>query len=219
ATAPKLRRIGIETIGDLANYDVKYLNPTFKSFSNVLWNYANGIDDSTVAIHHGAAKSVGNSTTTPFDVTTFDDANRVLLNLCESVGRNLRRNNYAASVISIGIRDNNFEHYSRQKKIGIPTDSTTEIYRYAAQIFKEGWRREPIRQLGVRAEKLSDSRIHQMTLDGEEREKQKILDRSIDKIRMRFGDDSVMRASFLCKNEKNEHNLDRFSPFRATGGL
>ncbi|MDR0272304.1 MAG: DNA polymerase IV [Clostridiales bacterium] len=62
ATAPKLRRIGIETIGDLAHYDVKYLTPTFKSFSDVLWQYANGIDDSVVKANHGGAKSIGNST-------------------------------------------------------------------------------------------------------------------------------------------------------------
>jgi DNA polymerase-4 len=220
ATAPKLRRIGIETIGDLARYDVKNLTPHFKSFAHVLWQYANGIDDSVVESSHAPAKSIGNSTTIPFDVNNHEDANRVLLYLCESVGKRLRQSNTAASVISVGFRDNNMQHYSRQKKIDIPTDSTTELYHYTVELFKEGWRREPIRQLGVRADKLSDSRVCQLSLFGQnETDKQKTIDRAIDAIRERLGDESVMRASFLCRDTKENHSLERFSPFKSTGGL
>jgi DNA polymerase-4 len=220
ATAPKLRRLGIETIGDLAKFDVRYLVPTFKSFSHVLWDYANGIDHSLVEPDHSPNKSIGNSTTTPFDVVRYDDANRVLLHLCESVGKRLRQTNTAASVVSIGIRNSDFVYYSHQKRIGLPTDNTTALYNHAASLFREAWKREPVRQLGVRAEKLTDSRIEQLALFGQgEIDKQKKLDTAIDKIRRRFGDASVMRAGFLCKDEKKDHTLDKFSPFRSTGGL
>jgi len=220
ATAPKLRRIGIQTIGDLANCDIKYLTPHFKSYANVLWQYANGIDDSVVETTHSPAKSIGNSTTTPFDVNNHEDANRILLHLCESVGKRLRQNNYAASVISVSFRDNKMQFYSHQKKIEVPTDSTTELYGHTVELFKAGWRREPLRQLGVRTEKLSDSRTSQLSLFGQaENDKLKTLDRAIDAIRERLGDESVMRASFLCNDKKENHSLDRFSPFRSTGGL
>ena len=220
ATAPKLRRIGIQTIGDLAHYDVKYLVPHFKSFAHMLWRYANGIDDSEVAVSHAPAKSIGNSTTTPFDVTSYEDANRILLHLCEAIGKRLRKNNVSAAVISVGIRNKSFEYYSHQKKISVPTDITTELYRHTMQVFKEGWRKEPIRQLGVRAEKLYDSQFAQIPLfDQGEMEKLKKVDRSVDIIRQRFGDEAVMRATFLCDGYKDGHSLDKFSPFRATGGL
>jgi DNA polymerase-4 len=204
ATAPKLRRMGIQTIGDLARYDVRYLLPTFKSFSHILWQYANGIDDSEVVPSHSPAKSIGNSTTIAFDVTCLEDANRILLNLCESVGKRLRQSHLSASVISIGIRNSGFEYYSHQRGTGEPTDSTTELYRHTAQLFREAWKREPVRQLGVRAEKLSDSRMGQLSLFNQDE---------------KDGDSSVMRASFLCKDEKRDHTLDKFSPFRSTGGL
>jgi len=220
ATAPKLRRIGIQTIGDLAHYDVKYLVPHFKSHAHLLWRYANGIDDSEVVVSHGPAKSIGNSTTTPYDVIRHEDANRILLHLCESIGKRLRKSNVSAGVISVGIRNKSFEYYSHQKKISIPTDVTTELYRHTVQIFKEGWRREPIRQLGVRAEKLYGSQFAQISLfDTGETEKLKKIDRSVDAIRERFGDQSIMRASFLCEGTKDGHSLDKFSPFRSTGGL
>lgn len=220
ATAPKLRRIGIQTIGDLARFDVKYLTPHFKSFSHLLWQYANGIDDSEVESSHAAAKSIGNSTTIPYDVSNYEEANRILLHLCESVGKRLRQNNYAASVISVGIRDNNFDYYSHQRKINSPIDSTSELYRHTVALFKEGWRHRPVRQLAVRAEKLSDSRISQLSLfDQQARDKQKKLDRSIDAMRERFGDEALMRASFLCKDTKENHSLYRFSPFRSAAML
>jgi len=220
ATAPKLRRLGIRTIGDLAHYDLKLLITHFKSYAHVLWQYANGIDDSVVETVHSPAKSIGNSTTIPFDVNNHEDANRVLLYLCESVGKRLRQSNYSASVISVGFRDNKMQFYSHQKKIEIPTDSTTELYRHTVELFKKGWRREPIRQLGVRAQKLCDSRVCQLSLFGQnDTDKQKTLDRAIDIIRERLGDKSVMRASFLCNDTKENHSLDRFSPFRSTGGL
>ena len=218
ATAPKLRHMGINTIGDLARFDVKYLLPHFKSFSYLLLAYANGIDDSELELEQGPAKSIGNSTTIPYDVSTHEDACRILLHLCESVGKRLRQSNAAASVVSVGFRDNMFEAYSHQRKIAMPTNSTTALYRHCADLFREGWRGKPVRQLGVRAEKLSDSRVSQLSLFGQgEADKNRKLDRSIDSIRERFGDEALMRASFLCRDSKENHSLYRFSPFRSTG--
>jgi len=219
ATAPKLRRLGIQTIGDLAHFDVQYLRPTFKSAAQTLWEYANGIDDSVVEPYHGVPKSIGHSTTIPHDVKRYDDANRVLLHLCESVGKRLRQKEMLASVVSIGIRNSLFEFYSHQGKC-TPTDHTTTLYNHAKQLFREAWKREPIRQLGVRVEKLSDSRMGQLSLFGQEIiDKQQRLDTAIDGIRARFGDAAVMRAGFLCTEKKDGHTLDKFSPFKATGGL
>jgi len=142
------------------------------------------------------------------------------LHLCESVGKRLRKNNYAATVLSVGIRNNKFEYYSKQRKLCIPTDNTTQLYKYTASIFKEGWQRDPIRQLGIRADKLIDSEFTQLSIfDDGEVDKQKKLDHAIDKVRRRFGDNAIMRASFLCDETKKSHKLDKFSPFRATGGL
>ena len=220
ATAPKLRKFGISTIGDLAHYNIKYLIPHFKSFAHVLWQYANGIDDSDVITESAAAKSIGNSTTIPYDVKDCDEANVILLSLCESVGMRLRKSGYSATVISVGIRTGNFEYYSKRKKISFPTDNTTDIYNYAKAIFKEGWRNEPVRQLGVQTSGLCSGGSGQLRLLGQESaDRNRKLDRSVDEIRSRFGDSSVMRASYLCRRTREEYSLKKFSPFRSTGGL
>lgn len=222
ATAPKLRNIGIDTIGDLAKYDLKHLSPQIKSSVNayMLWQYANGIDDSEISKNQSAAKSIGNSTTISYDVTSIEAASKELLLLCESVGKNLRENNYQTSVISIGVRNSSFDYYSCQEKFSIPTDSTQELHKHVMRIFKKGWRRDPIRQLGVRAEKLTDSRFTQISLlDNGETDRVKRLDSAIDDIRRRFGNESVMRACFLSENPGQDLSLDKFSPFLATGRL
>jgi DNA polymerase-4 len=62
ATAPKMRKLGIETIGDLARFDLDLLKHTFKSWGVMLWNYANGIEESEVAYGssgHSIIKGVG----------------------------------------------------------------------------------------------------------------------------------------------------------------
>ena len=252
ATVPKLRQLGIQTIGDLARFDVRYLVPTFKSQSHTLWEYANGIDHSKIEPHHAPAKSVGNSTTIPYDITRYDDANRVLLHLCESTGKRLRRTGMAAGVVSIGIRNSAFEYYAHQRKLTCPTDSTTELYYHASALFRDVWKNEPVRQLGVRAEKLVDANYAQLSLE-EYRRPSKGMSKSIDAIRLRHGDEAVMRASFLrgvdfgdiecpvpvatrstrydttestshsdgfvSSGKKSDFTLNRFSPFRATGGL
>jgi DNA polymerase-4 len=237
ATAPKLRQLGIQTIGDLARFDIKLLESIFKSYAHLLWEYANGIDRSKVEPYHEAAKSVGNSTTLPYDINRYDDANRVLLHLCESVGKRLRATKTAANVVSVGVRNSVFGYYSHQRKLVTPTDNTTELYRHATALFRECWRREPVRQLGFRAEKLSNSDYTQLSLfNGRSNiEKQKRLDSAIDAIRNRYGDQALMRAAFLRASaetdasshndnfntggKKSDYTLNRFSPFKATGGL
>ena len=75
ATTPKLHNIGINMIGDLARYDIEVLKYKFKSWGLLLWNYANGIEDSSVSnSSHSIIKGIGNSTTIHFDVEDKETA-------------------------------------------------------------------------------------------------------------------------------------------------
>lgn len=98
ATAPKLRKMGIETIEDLANYDVQILQTKLKSFGQLLWNYANGIENSDVATGSGRniIKGIGNSTTTPFDVEDRETTYQVLLSLLYFLKKKRNKNKKGA---------------------------------------------------------------------------------------------------------------------------
>jgi len=198
ATGPKLRDKGIRTIGDLAHTDPKMLELFLKSYGLLLWNFANGRDESMVRMNRRPIiKGIGNSTTIPFDVADAKTAHLVLLSLTESVSARLRQAEYLAQLVSISIRTNEFYSYSHQRKIYTPTDSTNRVHEIACELFDEIWRKEPIRHLGVRVSELCANTFFQMSLFERDIEKQRAMDRTIDEIRNRFGLKAVMRASFL----------------------
>jgi DNA polymerase-4 len=123
ATAPKLHSLNIYTIGDLAQHDVDILKIKLKSFGIMLWEYANGIEDSEVRkSNYMDIKGIGNSTTISFDVTDKYTAHLVLLSLCEMVGMRLRDSGNCCRLISVSIKTNGFIQYSHQKKLFSPTD-------------------------------------------------------------------------------------------------
>ena len=205
AAEKKLTDLNIFTIGDLANYNLNILRNIFKSYANVIYGYANGIDNSPINCdNYVDVKGIGNSTTTSKDIFNIDEALKVLLSLTESVAKRLRANKSLCGIVVVSIKSNVFTNYSHQKKLLVPTDSTDEIFKLVKVIFNEMWHREPIRLLGVRVTKLSDNTIYQKSLfDDEKIDKQRMLDNTIDKIREKYGDSSIIRSTFIGPNDKN----------------
>lgn len=198
ATAPKLRDRGIRTIGDLANAEPLQLERFLKSYGLLLWDFANGRDESFVRQGKRILiKGIGNSTTIPFDVEDKDTAHLVLLSLVESVAARLRQAEYLAQLVSVSIRTNELYSYSHQRKLYTPTDSTNKIHEIACDLFDEIWKHEPIRHLGVRVSELCTNTFIQSSLFEQDIGKQRAMDHAVDDIRNRFGLKSVMRASFL----------------------
>ena len=139
-----LRNLGIITIGDLAETDMDILTSNLKSHGKLLWEYANGIDDSIVETVQSEAKGIGNSTTMSHDVTQRQEACHVLLELSESVAKRLRESSLMAEMISVEIKYNNFKKVSHQTTLDSPTSGSDTIYRTACSLFDELWDDTPI---------------------------------------------------------------------------
>ncbi len=199
ATAPKLHKLNIYTIGDLARYDKEVLTLRLKSFGILLWNYANGLEDSPVTeSNHIAMKGMGASTTIAYDVENRREAHLVLLSLTESLAMRLRDSENCCSLVSVYIRGSSLMGRGHQKKLYTPTDSTEEIASIACKLFDELWSGEPIRKLGIRISELCTSDLCQISLFNTRNiEKQQALDKTVDEIRQRFGSYSLIRCSFL----------------------
>ena len=200
ATERKLRSVGIRTIGDLATASPDYLKGMLGKMGLILWIFANGEDQTPVSEDKEVSqiKSIGNSTTTPRDLTCDDDVSTVLYLLSESVASRLRDNHFVGRNVGISVRDNGLFWFSRQKKIDIPTNISEEIYRYALEIFKANYTwRQPIRSICVRVSDLIlDEYCYQLSLfsDPIMREKQLKADIAVDTLRNRFGHESIMRG-------------------------
>ena len=196
-----LRKLGILTIGELAQADPHILEAHLKSHGLVLWQYANGIDDSLVISEPAKLKGIGNSITLKNDVTDRQEAYKALLNLSESVGSRLRASHQLAGLVCTEIKYSNFQSVSHQMHLDTPTASTDIIYASACRLFDELWNQTPIRLLGVRTSKLleDDAPIQLNLFDyaAPKSEKQQKLDAALDNIRKRFGNDAIKRGSLL----------------------
>ena len=199
ATAPKLHNLNINTIGDLATYDLEILKNKLKSHGQVIWNYANGIEFSEVRkSNHIEAKGIGNSTTISFDVEDKETAHKILLSLCETVSMRLRDSQNCCTVVSISIRGSDLIFYSRQKKLAVATDSTRKIYEVACYLFDSVWKDNPIRHLGVHVTDFCGNDFYQSSLfDTFNYEKDRKINETVDKIRLKYGSKAVVRSCFL----------------------
>lgn len=198
ATENKLHAMGIRTIGQLAQTDPKLLRYHLHKHGEVIWGFANGQDMSEVMAEPEANKGYGNSTTIAFDVTDRETAKQVLLGLAETVAARLRSDGVRIGVVSVSIRNYRLETYGHQITLKAPTDITAEIWQAACRAFDEAWDGTAIRHLGIHTMKVSSGQNRQLGLfDEVDYEKLERLDRAIDGIRQKYGNDSVMRASFL----------------------
>ncbi|HBA49066.1 MAG TPA: DNA polymerase IV [Lachnospiraceae bacterium] len=199
ASEQKLKSLGINTIGELAQADPGMLRAALKKHGEAIWNFANGRDVALVEAEAPDNKGYGNSVTIAFDVTDGDTAKNILLSLSETVGRRLRRDEVWIETVSVTIRYFDLKRTSHQCVLEHATNITDEIYRAACRLFDELWDGTPIRLLGVQTGKVTrEGENRQLSLfDDMDYEKLEKLDRAMDSIRERFGPDAVRRASFL----------------------
>lgn len=196
-TVPKLRLLGIRTIGDLAKYDYQLICYKFGKFGKMIWEYANGIDNSDVISEELSPKGIGNSVTLPEDRSGIEELNSVLSALSEQVSFRLRKKGLFAETISVQLRTSDFKDFSHQRKLAHATCSTIEIYQEAKEILSEMYRNQKIRLVGLRVDHLTDKPIQQVSLFDTDvkNEKQEKIDKAVDELKQKFGYESVMRAS------------------------
>ena len=201
-TIPKLERMGIRTIGDLAKQDKTILIHKFGKFGKVMWEYANGIDASEVISQEEEPKGIGNSITLPKDIQNIEELSEVLLALAEQVAFRLRKQNKRAYVVNVQLKTKDFISYSHQKKLEVPTDSTKTISNVAKALLQESYKGEPIRLIGVRVDNLCSKKEIQLSLFDTNKEKQEKLDQTIDKLKEKYGYNTITIAGKMNLNDR-----------------
>lgn len=203
-----LKKLEINSIGDLAQADQNLIILHLKSHGKMLWEFANGIDHSLVLPEQSEAKGVGNSTTLSKDVATYEEVQPVFRHLAESVGGRLRKARQKAKMVSMEIKYHDFQTISHQCQLAKPTNEDMVLYETACRLFKEVWSGESVRLLGIRTSKLvaesepEQLSIFDMELPKEPDEKHKKLNAAMEVIRKRFGEDAVKKASLVKAPEK-----------------
>lgn len=195
-TVPKLYNLQIKTIGDLAKADKKSLEKKFGKHGSMMWEYANGIDNSEVKYQEEKPKGIGNSITLPQNISDIKKLEEILLALTEQVTYRLRRYNLLANTVNVQLRTKDFEDTSHQGKLIIATSTTKEIYNKAKELLEQMYKKGmQIRLVGVRVDNLVEKEEQQLSLfQDEQNKKQEKLDEAIDKLKEKYGYNAITRA-------------------------
>ena len=192
---PKFQKMGIKTIKDLAQKDEAQMVKVFGKYGKMIWEYANGIDNSEVNFEEEKPKGIGNSITLPYDYADIEKLEEVLVALVEQVAYRLRCHKMLAEVVNVQIKTNEFKVYSHQKKLMMPTDNTKIILDEAKKLLHELYDKTPIRLIGVSVSGLVEKEERQISLfENIENEKQKKIDSVLDNIKEKYGYEAITRA-------------------------
>jgi DNA polymerase-4 len=211
----KLAKIGVHTIGQLAELDRKIVISFLGKMGEMVHDYANGIDNSAVkfATEQRDIKSVGNGMTFKRNLEGFDDIKAGVAALADTVAMRLRKHGTKCQTIQVMIKDPYLRTISRQKTFEKATHSTKKINDIAIEIIQSSWNiKAPIRMLtitamGILPENESDN--EQLTFFDEVsktkvKEKQEKLEIIADNIRDKFGKGSISFGSSV----KNDLGID-----------
>lgn len=192
---PKLERLGIKTIGDLAKRKETDMIKIFGKFGKVIWEYANGRDLSEVNSIPEAPKCIGNSITLPEDTNCLEKIEEIVLALTQQTTYRLRKHQLYARSVGVQIKTKEFKTYSHQKTLQTPTDSTKVVYETAKELLKEFYQGELVRLIGVKVDNLVSTQVEQISLfDTPENAKQQKIDKTLDQLKEKYGYYAITRA-------------------------
>lgn len=195
-TCSYLESLGFSTIGDIANSNAEYLQKILGKWGLVLHQFANGIDNRQV-IPYSQMKSISEEVTFDEDCNDENVIVSTLTELCDRVVRRVRANNMAFKTVTLKIRLEGFETYTRSKTIAKHARDMSTLHKEILRLyisFGRGTRK--VRLLGVRASQLISFDDIQMSLfhDKHEQKVEKI-EKVLDSVQGRGL--NLLRASVL----------------------
>lgn len=205
----RLNRLGIRTVGHLANYDLKKLEKTFGIMGNQLYYHAWGIDLSELGapIIHGQI-SYGKGQMLMRDYNDIEEIRCVILEMCEEVTRRARKEKKAGRTVSLGLGYSKNElqrGFYRSISLEVPTNLTMEVYEACLHLLNKHYRGETVRQVTITLSNVCDDEIVQLNLLKPNLLKQKNLSYAMDEIRDKYGSASLLRAISYTKGGTARH--------------
>ena len=193
-TAEQLAKIGVRTIGDLANWPERDLYQRFGQQGYDLARRANGIDYREV-ITQRATKSISQETTFEQDVSDETQLLSKLRKQADSIGKSLKHADLLGATVKLKLRWADFTTVTRQTTLPDPTDQADMIYQYAVELFQQNWKRGlPIRLIGLGISGLQPPSRQLSLWDSPNLQKQANLQTVIDELREKFGQESIYQG-------------------------
>ena len=205
-TESQLATMGIRTIGELAETNAAVLRMRFGKAGEMMYKYANGLDDSPVVSSENRedAKSVGSGFTFKHDLVSREECRVGIEYLADDIGRRLRKLGMKCATVQLTVKDEYLRSVQRQRPQNPPTDIAREIADTAYNILMREWNEnKPIRMITVTASSLINTNMvaEQINLFDydiiERRKKSKRKEETVDKIRQKHGNAAIMNGAIL----------------------
>lgn len=212
ATKTKLNKRGIFTIGQLANTDQSLLSKWLGKWGNYLYIFANGLDLTPVYKREEEQniKSIGNSLTNYRDLYELDDVYTLILLLSDSVAARLRESALGkAKTVHLSVTDAELLHYGKQGKMQLPSKTAADIAECAFELFKSvfPWN-SAVRAISVSVSDFTgeNEQLNVFT-DIISEQKTERMEAAIDKIRLKYGNRIIQRATILKDTRLKELDI------------
>ena len=183
-TAPRLKHIGINTIGDLAtrlNSDDPATVSIVGKFSSELKDWLNGYGSDEIITEYDDPKSIGNSTTLAEDTSSYDIIKSTFEALSEEVSLRAKKDSMVGSTIQIMVKDTTYHAHNKSTTMNKQTNNAKDIFNTAIKLYEKNFLDLTIRAVGVTLQNLTNIKdvSIQMTLfdyqEHEEENKTKLL--------------------------------------------
>jgi DNA polymerase-4 len=207
-TEKRLNEYGIRRVGDLAALDESFLESKLGKWGLALAGKALGLDaggyfDSDVGAHEDP-KSISHENTFNEDTADGSQIEATLAKMSEMVGRRLREHSLHARTVQIKLRYSDFSTFTRAVTLDHATQLDIEIIESSRLLFRRNWTGAPVRLIGVQATGLGESEGQLNLLEEEKTRRWRNALGAVDRMRDKFGTNSVSLAAGLKGNYKEK---------------
>jgi len=217
----RLQEQGIVKVGDLAARDERWLQQNFGALGAALAGKSHGLDaggwfDNDIGDDLGA-KSISHEHTFSNNTADQQKLESTLARLSEMVCRRLREQKLHARTLQLKLRNAAFQTITRAHTLSRPTSVDSEVFAAIRQLFRENWKRDAVRLLGVHASHF-EAESEQISLDGQRtHEKWNQALTAADRLREKYGESAIslaigMKARFRERTHENPAGLPGKKP-------
>lgn len=197
----RLQRYGIETVADLREYSIEWLEQQMGSWGPRLYDLCRGQDDRSVETET-EIQSIGHEDTYSRDLCDSDRIRQEILHLTERVTMRARKKGVRGKTLTVKVRYGDFKTCTRSATLPHPTDQTMPLYHQAMELLEKTEAMDrPVRLLGVTLGNLGEDDQVELFESPNNKDNEN-LDRAIDSVRDRFGKIGLVRGSLLDRGKK-----------------
>lgn len=205
-TSPRLKGVGVQTIGDLYQRIIDE-DPDVKNILGKMYftlkDWLEGKGSDEVETEKWDPKSIGNSTTLPFDSDNPSVIKKFFLDLAKEVSERSKREDKLGYTIQIVIKDVNFKSFNKSVTLDNPTNDKNVIFEQAWQLFNKNFKGVMLRLVGVTLQNLIDPKemaVQMSLFDYESHQKENATKIIINDINRSLKKPLLKRASEVKKD-------------------